>query len=372
MNTKFVKVNPAKPDLDVVREAARLVDQGGLVVFPTETVYGIACKASVETINRLSEAKGRTPEKYYTLHIGQKSDLVKYVPNPGLVARQLVKKAWPGPLTIVFELSEEDIEIARGKVGNELFGLLYHDNTIGIRCPDNVIASLLLTHSNSAVVAPSANLTGQSPSTSGEQAYEALKGRVDMVLDGGQCQYQKSSTVVKVDSAGMQFLRAGVYEQRDVEAMAQVHILFVCTGNTCRSPMAVGICRKYLAQKLDCSVDQLEKMGYKISSAGTMTIAGWPGSTEAVEVCRVKGADISGHRSTPLSARLIEQSDIIFAMAQQHRKTVLDMVPTAADKCFLLDSRDIPDPIGGTERDYYYCAELIEKALLQKISELLK
>ena len=136
--------------------------------------------------------------------------------------------------------------------------------------------------------------------------------------------------------------------------------------------MAVGLCRKILAQKLGCSVDHLDKMGYKIYSAGTMTLPGWQASEEAIEVCKAKGVDISGHRSRQLSHTLIEQSDYIFVMTGQHKNAVLELVSQAAEKCTLLDRRDIPDPIGGTERDYFYCAELIEKALLEKISELIK
>jgi protein-tyrosine-phosphatase len=136
--------------------------------------------------------------------------------------------------------------------------------------------------------------------------------------------------------------------------------------------MAAGLCRKYLAQKLGCNVDQLENMGYNVLSAGVSAAAGWQASPEAIEVCSSKGVDISGHRTTPLSARLIEQSDVIFAMCEHHRRSVLSISPGAADKCLLLNQKDIPDPIGGSEKEYYYCAELIEQALTKRISELLK
>jgi L-threonylcarbamoyladenylate synthase len=372
METKFIKLDAGKPNLEIIKQAAGLVDSGGLVVFPTETVYGVACRVSHESIKRLSEAKGRTAEKFYTLHIGQKSDLKKYVPNPTTQASQLVSKGWPGPLTIVFELDDKDIAKVRNDLGEEVFTLLYHDNTIGIRCPDNVIASCLLTHTRHPVVAPSANITGNAPSVSGEQAMTAMDGKVDMVLEGGSCKYQKSSTVVKVDRGGVHLIREGLYDKRDVEAMSRVHILFVCTGNTCRSPMAAGLCRKILAQKFGCSVDHLNKMGYDVTSAGTMAVPGWQASVEAIEVCKAKGVDISGHRSRQLSHTVIEQSDYIFVMTGQHRKAVVELVGGASERCLLLGSRDIPDPVGGTERDYYYCAELIEKALLEKVSGLIR
>jgi L-threonylcarbamoyladenylate synthase len=372
MATEMIKLDADRPDLDAIRRAAELVDQGKLVVFPTETVYGIACRAKTDSINHLSALKGRTADKYYTLHIGHKSDLKKYVPYLSPIGEKLIRKGWPGPLTIVFELGSEELAQQQVSLEPDVFVNLYRDNTIGIRCPDNAISSLLLGYATNPVVAPSANLTGQPPATNAHDAADYLDSKVDLILDGGRCKYNKSSTVVKLGQGGVKILRQGVYDQRDISEMAVVNMLFVCTGNTCRSPMAEGLCRKYLAQKIGCSIDRLDEMGYKISSAGIMAAPGWQASPEAIEVCSAKGVDISGHRTTPISARLIEQSDYIFVMCEHHRKAVLENSPDAARKMSLLDTRDIPDPIGGSAKDYFYCAEIIEKALIRRLSELLK
>ena len=373
MSTRIVKLEANKPDLKDIKEAARAIDNGSLVAFPTETVYGIACRAAAESLAKLDAIKERTTEKHYTLHIGPKLDVYKYVPNISPIGRQLVKKGWPGPLTIVFELSETDLAEQSSILDSYTIDTLYKNNTIGIRCPDNTIASLLLSHTEYPVVAPSANLAGQPPATDGGGALAKLDGRIDLVLDGGPCKYGFASTVVKINVFGAHILRQGIHDQRDIDAMSAFNILFVCTGNTCRSPMATGLFRKYLAQKLGCTVDRLEKIGYKIGSAGTMAAVGWPASPEAIEVCKAKGADISGHRSASLSARLIRQSDVVYAMCRQHRDYVFELCPDAADKCSLLaHNMEIPDPIGGSEKDYYYSAELIEKAIEKRISELIK
>jgi L-threonylcarbamoyladenylate synthase len=373
MTAQTMKLDPSKPDLKDIKEAARAIDNGGLVVFPTETVYGIASRVAPEPLSRLDALKERSADKHYTLHIGPKLDVFKYVPFISPIGRQLIKKAWPGPLTIVFQLSNTDIDEQRSLLDSYLVDTLYKDNTIGIRCPDNIVASLLLSHTEHPVVAPSANLAGGIPATDGPTAASQLEGRVDLILDGGASKYGLPSTVVKLDSDGIRIVRPGVYGQRDIEAMSAVNILFVCTGNTCRSPMATGLFRKYLAQKLACNVDQLDKIGYKITSAGTMAAAGWPASPEAIEVCKAKGTDISRHRSTALSARLIRQSDVIYVMCRHHRDYVLELCPEAGDKCSLLAyNTEIPDPIGGSEKDYYYSAELIEKAIEKRISELTK
>ena len=244
MQTKVIQLNTAKTDLVKIAEAAQLIDAGGLVAFPTETVYGIASRAETTSLTKLNKLKGRKSDKHYTLHLGQKTDLKKYRPAVGIRAEKLIRKAWPGPLSIVFELDAEDIEKQQTRLDKEVFKTLYKDNSIGIRCPDNPIASILLQSTKSPVVAPSANIQGQPPATDAGQVLTQLSGRIELLLDAGPCKYKKSSTVVKIGKKGLEILRPGVYSQTELEMMSQVKFLCVCTGNTCRSPMAEGMLRK--------------------------------------------------------------------------------------------------------------------------------
>ena len=170
MQTKVVKLDAANVDSAKIKEAASLVDDGGLVAFPTETVYGIACQAKTDSLARLNDIKGRDRTKYYTLHIGQKNNVKKYVPTIGLRAEKLIRNAWPGPLTIVFELDHTDIDKQKKNLERKFFKSLYTNNSIGIRCPDNPIATMLLQATNNPVIAPSANIAGQPPAVDAEQA----------------------------------------------------------------------------------------------------------------------------------------------------------------------------------------------------------
>jgi L-threonylcarbamoyladenylate synthase len=235
METRVVKLDPGSPDVDTIREAAAVVDAGGLVAFPTETVYGIACRVHVRSLARLSRAKGRDAEKHYTLHVGEKADVEKYVPTVGIKARKLVQHAWPGPVTLVFELSGEDIARQRRSLEKDVFESLYRDDSIGIRCPDNAVGLALLRETNSPVVAPSANKAGQPPAVDAEGVLAQLTGEVDLLLDAGPCKYGESSTVVKIGKKGLEVLRQGAYPQIELDEVSQVRFLFVCTGNTCRS-----------------------------------------------------------------------------------------------------------------------------------------
>jgi len=371
MRTKVLKLDTAKIDSATINEAAALIDSGGLVAFPTETVYGIACRVKNDSLARLNALKGRTPGKYYTLHIGQKSDVKDYIRAIGLRAQKLIQNAWPGPLTIVFELGQEDIDKQQKNLDGEAFENLYKDNSIGIRCPDNAIAAMLLQQTSNPVVAPSANITDRPPAVDASQVLEQLSGRIELLLDAGPCKYENSSTVVKIGKRGMEVLRPGVYSQSELEALSQVKFLFVCTGNTCRSPMAEGIFRKYLAEKLQCNVDDLDEMGYKVNSAGIIGSVGYPASTEAVAACAAKGVDIKAHSNKGLSKELIEESDIIFVMEQLHKDRVIALDPKAANRCLLLAGKTgIPDPIGQPQESYNNCAKLIERAVQKRISEL--
>ena len=371
MQTKIINLDSTNVDLSKIKEAALLIDNGGLVAFPTETVYGIACRIRTDSLAKINNIKGRDPSKYYTLHIGQKNEVTKYVPNINLRAKKLINKIWPGPLTLVFELEFSDLNKQQNIFEKEVFKNLYKHNSIGIRCPDNPIAAMLLQKTINPVIAPSANISGQPPAVDAKQVLSQLSGKIEMLIDAGPCKYKKSSAVVKIGKKSIEILRLGIYSQAQLDAMSTVNFLFVCTGNTCRSPMAEGIFRKYLAEKLQCKVDHLEQVGYKVSSGGVMDTSGFPASAGSLAACAAKGIDITAHRNKGLSKELIEESDFIFAMEPIHQERIIALSHEAADKCFLLaGSQGIADPIGCPQQLYNNCADMIEAAVKRRISEL--
>ncbi|MBW8035145.1 MAG: threonylcarbamoyl-AMP synthase [Planctomycetes bacterium] len=182
METKIITIDNVKTDASAIKAAAGILDGGGLVAFPTETVYGIGCMVSSEAIERLDAVKNRPQEKRYTLHIGDESQLAEYVPVVGLRAKKLISKVWPGPLTVVFQLNGEDLKKQREKLGDDCFEILYRDGSIGVRCPDDPVAGALLSETKSAIVAPSANLAGEAPATRWSEVEAVFSGKIDAIL----------------------------------------------------------------------------------------------------------------------------------------------------------------------------------------------
>ena len=373
MKTEVIKISSVDAAGAKIAAAARILDEGGVVAFPTETVYGLGCRAEAGAIAKLNELKGRPADKRYTLHIGDREDVRRYVPWMPPHAGKLVRLGWPGPVTIVFELSGGDLEKQKAVVSREAFDVLYSAGTIGIRCIDNEIGQSLLGAAGRAIVAPSANRSGEKPAVTAGEVLAAFDGRIPMILTGGDsdCRYGGGSTVVRITDGTVEILRQAVVKQERIEEMSQIRILFLCTGNTCRSPMTEGFCRKIVSEKLNCGVDEVGQMSYNIASAGVMAVGSIGASPEAVQACREKGVEIGGHRSRALDCDEAKGCDYIFALAERHRRWLGEMCSEAASKCVLLDSEgDVPDPIGAPVAVYRECAKRIEKAVDKRISEI--
>jgi protein-tyrosine phosphatase len=147
-------------------------------------------------------------------------------------------------------------------------------------------------------------------------------------------------------------------------------LLFVCTGNTCRSPMAEAMAKKLLADKLGCRIDELQDRGVIVASAGISAMMGGFPSPEAVEVMSEMGIDLRDHESQSLTEQLVRHADVICAMTRGHRQAILSQWPQAASRTRLLcqDQGDVADPIGGPAEMYRRCAVQI-KAELETLIE---
>jgi len=166
--------------------------------------------------------------------------------------------------------------------------------------------------------------------------------------------------------------RAGVRTAAEVADLLARQIVFVCTGNTCRSPMAEALFKAALAARLGCAVNELPARGYVVSSAGVSAYAGDAATPESVEALRAFDVDLSGHRSRPAAAELIARADDVIAMTRGHLLTLLGKAPVLAGSLRLLCGADgdLDDPIGRGPDVYRTCAETIRRHVDRLITEM--
>ncbi|SFA82505.1 L-threonylcarbamoyladenylate synthase [Acetitomaculum ruminis DSM 5522] len=216
MKTIVKKVDPDNIDMDIIRQASDIIKNGGLVVFPTETVYGLGGDGMLPSASKkIYEAKGRPSDNPLIIHISSISELENYVKDIPCNAKILMDNFWPGPMTLIFNKKEE--------VPYETTGGL---ETVAIRMPSHPIANALIKESKTGIAAPSANLSGRPSPTKASHCIEDLSGRVDMIIDGDKGHIiGLESTIIDVTGDVPMILRPGYITKAMInEAIGEVLI----------------------------------------------------------------------------------------------------------------------------------------------------
>jgi L-threonylcarbamoyladenylate synthase len=206
--TIVLKVNKRNAD-EKIKEAAEVIRRGGLVAFPTETVYGLGANAlSAKAVRRIFEAKGRPIDNPIIVHIADKKQLERVARDVPPIAKKLMERFWPGPLTFV--LKKKNLVPKEVTAGLE---------TIAVRMPANEIALRLIKEAGVPIAAPSANLSGKPSPTTAKHVFDDLNGKIDCILDGGRTKIGVESTVLDVTTTPPTLLRPGGVGKEQIEEL---------------------------------------------------------------------------------------------------------------------------------------------------------
>ncbi len=353
---KKFSINPAHIDMAFIQEAAEVIVRGGIVAFPTETVYGLAGRADNQAaVERLYAIKNRSKDKPFALALADIDKVIyEYFDVLPPFGYRLIERFWPGPLTLVYFTPADAI--------------------VGIRIPSHAIARRILQEANVPVCLPSANKSGSPETLTATEVERAFDDAVDLIVDGGSCEYARASTVVDLVTKPFKILREGVIPREEiVNTFIRKRILFVCTGNSCRSPLAQFL----LQSKLSVAKPYLDNR-YEIVSAGISAPSGSGAAPSVVSMLKQRrGIDASAFRARRLERQMILASDLIFTMEDVQKNYVIQYEPTAEGKVFTIKKflpatveQDIPDPIGKSEAFYEEVYALLEKAVDEIITWL--
>jgi protein-tyrosine phosphatase len=331
-----------------LERAGAILRKGGLVAFPTETVYGIAVSAEdPNAVDRLYTIKGRARSKPMTMMVADTAPVLARCPRIPPKARALMRRFWPGPLTLVLPDREGRLT--------------------GFRLPAHPMARGLVREAGVPLLVPSANRSGLAPATTAEQVLHQFPTELDLIIDGGPAKGGVASTVVQVIGDEVTVLREGAIPEEHLLNPARTEILFVCKGNTDRSPLAAAILRRRLARHLGIQEPELEQTGYTILSAGMEAKEGKPASLNARRVARAwpeAPLELDAHFAKKVTTELLESATRIYCMEREQREQILAFFPHRERDVFLVDPEggDIEDPAGRSLEEYERLASRLDAA----------
>jgi len=355
LKTETVKIDSNKPEAKKIKKAAQILKRGGLVAFATETVYGVGTAFwNTNALRRLYQIKQRPKDKPFSAAIADKKQLLDLGCEVSSYAYRFISKFWPGPLTLVLWTRDE--------------------KKIGIRMPEGPVAQALLKEVSTPLALPSANISGNKAPVTATEVLKDLEGKVEMVLDSGKTNIGIESTVLDLTVPPYRILREGAIKKEDIDTVPKKSVLFVCTGNSCRSVMAEGLLRKMLKEK--------SKTDVEVVSAGIAGMRGAAPTKETINVMKDDGVDVSSFRSKALNRDFIDRSELILVMQDMHKRDVLSYGPETKNKVYLLReftkdeaikdgfTPEIPDPIGGSAQIYKRVFDIIKRNI-DKLVEMI-
>lgn len=352
---EFVDWSRTQPD-EVIARAIGVLRAGGRVAFPTDTCYEIGALAlDAQAVGTLP-ANDSSP---LTLALSSAEEMLEWAPDAGSTAVRLGRRCWPGPVTLIADC-EPNKRLPAGT--QERLG-----DTLAFRIPAHLSVLEVAQKLEEPLLFAGTGIT----EVSDPAGAMPFGDTADLILVDGPTHFRAPPTVVRIDGACWHMVSPGPVTEDDIEDLLRVHILFVCTGNTCRSPLAEALCSKLLAERLGCAVRDIRARGYVVGSAGLSAFSGGGAAEDATVVASEFGADLTGHRSRYLTEDMLARADFLYGMTHSHvqslaRARIPGMPPP---RLLSSDGEDIPDPIGADLETYRQCAQTIWKSLQELVPQ---
>lgn len=367
-----MSMSPQEREIQFDR-ASETLREGGCVVMPTETVYGVFTRASNEGAALLDQLTGNpqvvnTPR--FTLHSSDPEPVVPMLELDSPVARRLVRRLMPGPVRMVVRQPESVLGLICETLGLDR-GLIDDGESVAIRVPDHPITRAIIRRSGHACLARGVGVSrwGSKGQAGTLETTTVLQSEEPpgAVIDDGPTLYSRGSTTIDLWPDGrFTVYSGGAIDEAQIMKVLTVRVIFVCTGNTCRSPMAAVMAKDWARQR------EPDGLSFEIESAGIAAGEGYPAADQAIETMREQGIDLAGHRSQIITPEMIDRADVILTMTPRHAETVMQMAPGSVHKVFPIDPvHPIDDPIGQPVEVYRDVADQLRALIAARMQEMI-
>jgi protein-tyrosine-phosphatase/tRNA A37 threonylcarbamoyladenosine synthetase subunit TsaC/SUA5/YrdC len=357
---------------DVVHRAVQALAEGRCVAFPTETDYVIAASArsavATERLRRLAVARPGEPD--LTLVLKSADEVLDWAPALPPVGQRISRRCWPGPVAML--MADDHAESLVHRLPTTTRAAILGAGRLRLRIPGHPLLSDCLRMLAGPVVLAEPCDPDDEPFVTAADVLAVAADELALAIDDGRARYAQRVSTIALENNSFRVVRPGIVSEETLRRLASLMVLFVCTGNTCRSPMAEAMFRKQAADRLGCEPTALEGHGVIVSSAGLAAWGGGGASAHAIEAVAERGGDLSAHESQPLTESLVHQADVILTMTAAHRNAIISQFPEAGGRVMMLDPdrRDVIDPIGGTLETYRKCARQIDAHLAARMDTL--